>query len=150
MTELHPEKFARRPFFVDAIQVTAENLDAVAAWCMGETRTTEQTAEEKYVKVRVHRPLTERQTKAFVGDWVLYAGTGFKVYTPKAFEKSFEPLGEHAVKLSKAEADAAGFSPPIEHSGKSYRDATTGKYVSEQYAAENPDTTVSEADYQKG
>lgn len=144
------KKFARRPFFVDAVQVTSENVEDVAEWCMGEVRTTEQTAEEKYVKVRVLRPLTERQTKAFVGDWVLYAGTGFKVYTPKAFEKSFEPLGTHEVKLTKAEADEAGFKPAIESVALAHRDATTGKFVSSQYVKDNPDTTVSETDYNKG
>lgn len=106
-------KFARKPFYVDAVQVTAENMEAVAEWCMGDVQTTvkpEGAAEEQYIKVRVHRPLTERQTKAFVGDWVLYAGTGFKVYTPRAFEKSFEKV----VTLTKAQADEAGIRPPIE------------------------------------
>lgn len=29
---------------------------------------------------------------------------------------------------------------------KKYRDAVTGEYVSEQYAIDNPDTTVAETD----
>lgn len=94
---IETSKFARKPFYVDAVQVTAENIEDVAKWCMGEVRSStekpEGVTEDQYVKVRVHRPLTERQTKAFIGDWVLYAGTGFKVYTPKAFEKSFEAAG---------------------------------------------------------
>lgn len=92
---IETKKYARKPFVVDAVQVTAENLREVAAWCHGDVRTTkkpEGAVEEKYIKVRVHHPLTERQTKAFVGDWVLYAGTGYKVYTAKAFESSFEEL----------------------------------------------------------
>lgn len=88
-------KYARKPFQVDAVQVTAENINEVAEWCQGEVLTSqpqERDTAEPYIKVRVHRALNERQTKAFVGDWVLYAGLGYKVYTDKAFGKSFKPL----------------------------------------------------------
>ena len=87
-------KFVRKPFYIDAVQVTEDNLQEVADWCQGDVRTgriSEDRGTGKYVKVRVHHALNERQTKAFVGDWVLYAGTGFKVYTPNAFAKSFDP-----------------------------------------------------------
>lgn len=103
-------KFARKPFYVDAVRVSEDNLEEVAKWCSGEIFT--DSMEGRYVKVRVHRPLTDRQTKAFVGDWVLFAGTGFKVYTPKAFDKSFEKV-KH---LTKAQADEAGIKVPHEKS----------------------------------
>ncbi len=95
-------KFSRKPFHVDAIQVTYENMEEVAIWCEGEVVAIEkdETTAEKYIKVRVYRPITERQTKAFVGDWVLYAGTGFKVYTSKAFEKSFEQVSEDSEEIT--------------------------------------------------
>lgn len=85
-------KYARKPFFVDVITVTDENMEAAAEWCQGTVCTNGDGV--KYVKVRVHRPLTEKQTQAFAGARILYAGTGYKVYTPKAFEKSFEPANE--------------------------------------------------------
>lgn len=95
------EKYTRKSFDVDAIQVTEDNIDAVAKWCMGEVRTFKTdpndegvSREQKYIKVRVFQAIKERQTKAFVGDWVLYAGTGYKVYTPGAFAKCFEPAAE--------------------------------------------------------
>jgi hypothetical protein len=84
---MQTSKFTRKPFEVDAVQVTAQNIDEVAKWCQGEVST--DTDGNKYVKVRVLRVLNERQTQAFIGDWVLYAGTGYKVYTAKAFSKSF-------------------------------------------------------------
>lgn len=106
-------KFVRKPFEVEAVQVTAENLADVATWCRGEVRSdvigrteTELTVEtgSPYVKVTVARALNEKQTKAFVGDWVLKAGTGFKVYTTKAFTKSFQPsLGERKDAAVQAE-----------------------------------------------
>jgi hypothetical protein len=91
------QKYARKPFIVDAIQVTDANMAEVALWCDGEVRTVTKDGiasviGSKYIKVKVKRPLTIRQTKAFVGDWVLAAGTSFKVYTPGAFEKSFDPI----------------------------------------------------------
>ena len=100
-------KYARMPFYVDAVRVTEENIDSVVKWCQGEKR---EDTEGLYIKVRVHRPLTDRQTRAYLGDWVLYAGTGYKVYTDKAFEKSFEKV----TTLTKAQADQAGIRPPIE------------------------------------
>jgi hypothetical protein len=107
-------KFARRPFYVDAVRVSETNIDEVAAWCQGDVQIDEDenslTQGQKYVKVRVHRPLTDRQTRAYIGDWVLYAGTGYKVYTPKAFDKSFEKVKT----LTKEQADAAGIKVPHE------------------------------------
>lgn len=96
------QKYARKPFVVDAVEVTAENLEEVAKWCGGEVRTKKQTGEfteleydVQYIKVKVKRALNQRQTEAYIGDRVLKAGTGFKVYTAQAFFNSFEKvLGE--------------------------------------------------------
>lgn len=87
---IQTEKFERKPFFVDAIQVTEENIEDVARWCNGELQ--EDDNGKRFVHVRVHRPLTPRQTQAYVGDWVLYAGRGYKVYKKQAFEKSFQSV----------------------------------------------------------
>lgn len=84
------EKYVRKPFDVDAVQVTAENMEEVAKWCKGKIETTEDT-KLPFIRVDVPRVLTEKQTKAFVGDWVLYAGSGFKIYTNRAFKGVFVP-----------------------------------------------------------
>ena len=89
-------KYVRKPFEVDAVQVAAENIDEVAKWCQGEVHFENpgvlgaEPPTNPFIKVHVARALNDRQTRAMVGDWVLYAGTGFKVYTNKAFTKSFE------------------------------------------------------------
>ena len=54
---------------------------------------------------------------------MLFAGTGFKVYKARAFEKTFD-RGDDSLKvevprrpiarLTKAQADNAGIKPPIE------------------------------------
>lgn len=81
------EKFSRKSFPVEAVQVTADNMAEVSRWCDGDIRTEDGV---KYIKVRVHNPINERQTKAQVSDWVLYAGKGYKVYKDSAFKKSFD------------------------------------------------------------
>lgn len=96
--------YIRKPFEVEAVEVTEENLEAVESWCTGEIKTDER--ERRFVKVRVNRPLNERQTRAYPGDWVLYAGTGFKVYTPKAFKKTFVRPSEIGEVLVTENADA--------------------------------------------
>lgn len=107
---LKTHKFARKPFYVDAVRVSETNIEEVAKWCSG--KVAEHETDGKFVSVEVYRPMNERQTQAFVGDWVLFAGSGFKVYTPKAFDKSFEKVKV----LTKAQADEAGIKVPHEKS----------------------------------
>jgi hypothetical protein len=113
------EKYARKPFDVEAIQVTDENMIEVAKWCLGDIRNTlvsNKAGDEKetqtYIKVRVRNPLNERQTKAFKGDWVLKSGNGFKVYTENAFKKSFDK--ELVYTEADSEAQLGGDNEEIE------------------------------------
>jgi hypothetical protein len=99
-------KFTRKPFEVDAVQVTAENIEEVAKWCQGDVATDPDTGKQ-FIKVRVMRVINERQTQAYVGDWVLYAGTGYKVYTPKAFQKSFVEKTEELRTVAEPAAASA-------------------------------------------
>lgn len=85
--QLKTEVYARRTFYVTAVVVTPENIHAVAAWANGKVL---EERGKKFVKVEVKRALHERQTRAYVGDYVLQAGNGFRVYTKAAFDKSFE------------------------------------------------------------
>jgi len=91
------QKYARKVFFVDGVEVTTENLEEVAEWCGGSVQQTKPKPEEgleaqPYVKVPILKYVNERQTKAFVGDVVTKSGNQFKVYTGQAFRKSFEEL----------------------------------------------------------
>lgn len=99
---LKTEKYVRKQFPVEAVEVTSENMREVAQWCGGKVRTDKQhwsyRKGQKFIKVHVPRALNDKQTMAYVGDWILYAGNGpngFKVYTPRAFESSFEKHVEH-------------------------------------------------------
>lgn len=100
--------YTRKPFTVDAIQVTDENMAEIAEWCSGEVQSiTKTNGTRPYVKVNVHRATNLRKTQAFSGDWVLRSGQGFKVYTPRAFDVAFEPQSE-ATRIANAHV------PPIQ------------------------------------
>jgi hypothetical protein len=88
-------KFIRKPLYVDAVRITRENFNDVAAWCQGEIQRDEipgKGTSKPYIRIRVHNPKNPRQTKAFVGDWLLYTERGYKVYTKKAFHASFDDV----------------------------------------------------------
>jgi len=96
-------KYVRKPLFVDAVQVTEQNFADIARWCFGEIGNIDETPVDRsadvqptkqYIHVRVHNPKNPRQTKAFVGDWILYTERGYKVYTTKAFQANFDPVEE--------------------------------------------------------
>lgn len=97
------EKYVRKPLFVDAVQVSEENFADVARWCFGEIHNIDESTvdtsadvepSKQYIHVRVHNPKNPRQTKAFVGDWILYTERGYKVYTTKAFQANFDKVDE--------------------------------------------------------
>lgn len=99
---LKTSKYTRKPFEVEAIQVTADNMEQVSKWCRGQLRRSAGPGgrnPQRYIKVPVKRFLNDRQTQAYVGDWVVTAleeGTkGFKVYTPKAFTRTFDEIVQH-------------------------------------------------------
>lgn len=83
---LETNEYTRKPIKGLAVEVTAENMKDVSDWVDGEI------LEDKigpYIKVKVLRPQYERQTRAYVGDFVVLVKTSFKVYNPAAFKKSF-------------------------------------------------------------
>jgi hypothetical protein len=94
-----PETYLRRTFEIEAVRITHDNISEVAKWCLAEEKTQTRPAkkgegsgyvqEVPYLKVDVLRPLNERQTMAFIGDWILKTGTSFKIYTDIAFHKNF-------------------------------------------------------------
>lgn len=110
MARVQTQTFHRKSFPVQAVQINPENMEDVARWCGG---TIEHDGEKEghlsrdYIKVRVAYPINERQTQAYLGDWVLKSGKSFKVYTNAAFEKSFiedKPAGGNEKKPEPANA----------------------------------------------
>lgn len=101
-------RYVRKSFEVEGVQVTADNMEEVAAWCGGAVEAESEDGTGRFIRVKVARVLNDRQTQAYEGYWVLlYGGNSFKVYNPKAFAKTFEkivtvpaPSGEALTEIS--------------------------------------------------
>jgi hypothetical protein len=86
-------QYIRKPLYVDAVRVTSKNFDEIAEWCQGqvlEDNEADKESAKKYIRVRVHNPINPRQTRAYVGDWILYTEKGYKIYSNQAFRASFD------------------------------------------------------------
>lgn len=89
------EHFIRKPFPVEAVRVTAENMEEVRAWCNGTIKQSSPLANRPsadYIEVTVIRPANPKQCMAFIGNWVLKVGPSYKVYTDTGFKSTFDPL----------------------------------------------------------
>jgi hypothetical protein len=88
------QRYIKKPLHVEAVRVTRKNFRDLAKWCDGKIQTEQadsaQNPGAKYIKVQAHNPINNRQTKAFVGDWILRTDRGFKVYTHQTFTQSFD------------------------------------------------------------
>lgn len=104
---MQPLKFVHKPLYVEAIEVTDDNMIEVAKWCGGEIHSYQPKVGEarNYIKVPVKNALNERQTQAFAGDSVLKVGGTFKAFTAKAFAKSFNPIAEEPCGRTDTTAD---------------------------------------------
>lgn len=99
-SDLKTQMFQRKPFQVEAVQITEENFEKVAAWCGGSIVTVEDRGNtpnkpgvlKRYIQVYVSRPMTKRQSEAYIGDWILFASQGYKVYANRPFLKNFETV----------------------------------------------------------
>lgn len=111
---METRKYIRKPLVVEGVRVTKENFAEVAMWCSGcikwshdasKLSTVENPTngtidpsagvdpidpENQFIEVEVINPHNTRQTRAFVGDWVLKSETGQKIYTDRAFCNSFD------------------------------------------------------------
>ena len=92
------ERYVHVPLYVQAVRVTAENMEEVVEWCEGAMCTVEEEGKEPvdYIKVATIRPIRARQTQAFEGDWVLKTDIGLKVFTEKAFRRAFVEAPEES------------------------------------------------------
>jgi hypothetical protein len=115
---MHPtsfsEMYVRKPLYVEAVQVTVENFLDITRWCFGEIKNKDETPvdlsqgpdpKNQYIQVRVANPKNPKQSKAYVGDWILFTkhGQGFKVYTPKAFYASFVKVEDEETEVPPEE-----------------------------------------------
>lgn len=120
----------KKSFDVEYVQVTEENIKEVAEWSGG--RLIDKDTKDAFVQLLDRSAINQRQTKAYIGDFVVHHSRAktYRSFPKKTFWKQFETL------------DTEGAAHAEHHA----RDAGTGKYVSDEYAEEHPDTTVVEDD----
>lgn len=87
--------YLKEPQPVRAIQVTVENLSAVAVWCHGKTEG------NLSVQLIVDADRTcWRTAHAFVGDWVTLENGSFHIYSDRDFKTKFKSKeADHAEAL---------------------------------------------------
>ena len=159
--------FTRKPFDVEAVQVTNENMKEVSKWCKGSIKNAPGTDgnEGRFILVKVHNAANDRHKQAFPGDWIFYSRTtGHKVYSDRAFRGSFDqkPSDTDPKIVDALEEERTDTKPEIpvvqvlvdefnashkkteDSDDTDYRSAVSGQFVTEEYAKENPDITVEE------
>lgn len=84
--------YRRKSFSIKAARVTPLNIEELAKWCRGKILDGEKEGNfsRQYIKVRVAFPVSDRQTEAHTGDWLVKRNQSFKIYTDKAFHRTFE------------------------------------------------------------
>lgn len=107
----------RKPFDIEYVVVTPENINEVAEWCNG-------VVGGDYIQIKDKNAINTRQTKAFVGDVVVHhlELQTFKSFGVKSFNKSYEALASHKIA----------------------RDSGTGEYITLEAAEADPEGTVIE------
>ncbi|QEQ93567.1 hypothetical protein SEA_GIRLPOWER_68 [Streptomyces phage GirlPower] len=100
MSHISTSQFTQDP--VDAIQITQENIDEIAAWCQGEVKV-DETNGRRYIEMEVSHPTGRRTAKAYPKDWVVTVRAIRRVYGNRAFTSTFRPLPDQSKRLSQIE-----------------------------------------------
>jgi hypothetical protein len=87
-TEVTFTNFVRKPFCVEAVQITAENIGSLAT-LLGELK--EKDGE---VSILIDRRIIPNIKKAYIGWWVTKLDDNLRCYSPKVFEKEFGPVDD--------------------------------------------------------
>jgi hypothetical protein len=92
---MHPEFeftiFNRKPFSVEAVQITEENIDTLGP-LVGEVK---EKDGEKYIAL--DRRIVPNVRRAFAGWWITRMNDNLRCYSPKIFEEQFDAGIKHNV-----------------------------------------------------
>ena len=91
-------RFIRKPFMVEAIQITEDNIHDIAG-LLGELK---EKDGEKWILI--DRRIVPNIRKAYKGWWITRLDDNYRCYSPKVFEKEFmEYTDDWAAYLATAE-----------------------------------------------
>jgi hypothetical protein len=83
---------ASRTFHVSAVQVTEENMEAVAAWCGGFV-TNElfiESGSRRFIELYQGNGVSKRAIFAYVSWWITKSGDHFSTYRNSSFRGKFD------------------------------------------------------------
>lgn len=87
MIQISPKEYITLPVYVEAWQLTLENLPQAAQWCRGRVKGESIT----FPKIRDRSKTlnsTDTNSYAVIGDYIVKVAQGYKVVKAEAFEKS--------------------------------------------------------------
>lgn len=79
--------YQRKPFVVEAVQITAENIEELAPM-IGDYR----KLEDGTPYILVDSRLVPNLHRAYIGYWITKMGDNFRCYVQKIFEDQFEQV----------------------------------------------------------
>lgn len=83
-------KFTRRPFTVEAVEITAENIGELAE-LVGDVREPEDGGDPY---IALDRRIVPNMRKAYIGWWVTRMDDNLRCYAPQIFTEQFEEVYE--------------------------------------------------------
>jgi len=96
-------QYVRRPFKVDAIEITADNIDEIADLGLGEVRESEKDG-KPYISL--NRRVVPNVARAYLGWWITKMDDNYRCYSPKAFKAQYLPQETVARAAHKDESPA--------------------------------------------
>lgn len=89
--------FTRKPFAVNAVQVTLQNIQEVAEWCNGtieyrQTKMMNTTIDLPFIVLKGLSNTRGQDPEAAFGHWVVELKGKFRTYKPQQFDSTFEEV----------------------------------------------------------
>lgn len=90
------EEWERKTFRIQAVQVTEEDMEEIAAWCDGRIYIKKDEGEDPafYIQFTAIHHKQKQTMKAFVGDWITWSGSSFHHYKDSSFRKGYQLRGD--------------------------------------------------------
>lgn len=92
-------RFMLKRFYVEAFQVTPQNMKDLARWCGGDIHETPERDNQNRLTgnmlrfIATNKNPNDRQARAFAGDWIVQKmpRNRFKVFSHAQFIRNYEP-----------------------------------------------------------
>lgn len=86
---MNTEKWTKNSFDVEAVQVTAENIDEVAIWCGGRVFRSLSNPDNRYIHLHVIDGSRMMEAKIFPDFWIVSFEDEFRKYSDAEFKANF-------------------------------------------------------------